>query len=32
MDQSEYGRIRNLLQGQCAGLTIAPYAPVPASL
>jgi hypothetical protein len=25
MDQSEYGRIRNLLKGQCAGTTIAPF-------
>ncbi len=25
MDQSEYGRIRNLLKGPCAGTTIAPF-------
>lgn len=28
MDQSEFGRIRNLLQGDCAGTTTAPFTPV----
>ena len=29
MDESEYGRIRNLLTDRCPGQTIAPWAPVP---
>jgi hypothetical protein len=32
MDPSEHARIRNLLLGQCAGLSIAPVTPVPTSL
>ena len=30
MDESEYGRIRNLLTDRCPGQTIAPWEPVPA--
>ena len=30
MDESEHGRIRNLLTDRCPGQTIAPWAPVPA--
>lgn len=29
MDPSEHGRLRNLLDDRCAGLTIAPWAPAP---
>jgi hypothetical protein len=32
MDASEHGRIRNLLLGQCVGLSVAPYQPAPSSL
>ena len=32
MDPSEYGRLRNLLLGPCAGLSIAPYQPAPNGL
>jgi len=31
MDQSEFGRIRNLLNGPCAGTSIAGFEPVPAT-
>lgn len=31
MDQSEYGRIRNLLNGPCVGLVMAPLEPLPVS-
>ncbi len=31
MDQSEYGRIRNLLNGSCVGWLIAPIQPLPVS-
>ncbi|MFZ4720654.1 MAG: excalibur calcium-binding domain-containing protein [Ilumatobacteraceae bacterium] len=31
MDQSEYGRIRNVLRGTCAGTTTAPFTPVDAT-
>jgi len=31
MDQSEFGRIRNLLNGPCVGTTIAPFEPIPAT-
>ncbi len=30
MDESEHGRVRNLLTDRCPGQTIAPWAPVPA--
>ena len=29
MDESEWGRLRNLLQGPCAGTTITPWQPAP---
>jgi hypothetical protein len=32
MDESEHGRIRNLLTDRCPGQTIAPWAPAPAAI
>ena len=32
MDESEAGRIRNLLRGSCAGLRVRPWSPAPAQL
>ena len=32
MDQSEFGRIRNLLKGPCAGLRVADFVAIPAGL
>jgi hypothetical protein len=31
MDESEHGRVRNLLTDRCPGLTLAPWEPVPAA-
>lgn len=31
MDQSEWGRVKNLLESSCVGLTIAPWPPVPST-